>query len=75
MTRAARIRQWLADNPGWHFAGDICDGLALAGKDRLRCMQELARMGELGLLVTAGARGSMRYTPGRSARKYTTRAG
>lgn len=70
MSGTAAIWAWLDSNPGWHFAGDICDGLGLEGKARLRNMQKLFRMGAIGTVRVAGKRGAMRYSRGRPARKY-----
>lgn len=75
MTRAAQIRHWLADNPGWHFAGDVADGMDAQGPDRKRLISALGQMTISGTVRFAGKHGSMRYAAGRPARKYTQRAG
>lgn len=72
MTRAARIRKWLTDNPGWHFGSDICAALGVDGKDRLRCLQQLRRLGEEGVLETTGTHGTKRYLLAHQARQLIT---
>lgn len=74
MTRCARIRQWLIDNPGWHFAGDVVEGMGVEGNERLRVSQQLCRMAQTGILFAAGKRGSMRFQFRRHARKLEPRA-
>jgi hypothetical protein len=70
MTRAAQIRQWMEQNPGRHFAGDVADGLGVTGVARVRIAQTLWAMGRDGILFVAGTRGYKRYALGRPARKY-----
>lgn len=75
MTRSARIRQWLIDNPGWHFAGDVSEGLSAAGKERYAVAAALGAMSSRGLLAISGAKhGSKRYSLIRQARKYERKA-
>ncbi|HBS61657.1 MAG TPA: hypothetical protein DEB32_02780 [Stenotrophomonas sp.] len=74
MSRCARIRQWLIDNPGWHFAGDVVEGMGAAGHERLRVSQQLCRMSAAGILRATGKRGSMRFQFHRHARKLTPKA-
>lgn len=33
MSRASECREWLKQNPGWHFAQDVADGLAAKDAD------------------------------------------
>jgi hypothetical protein len=40
MTRASECREWLRENPGWHFSSDVADGVA--AKD-LAARQGIAR--------------------------------
>lgn len=68
MSRAQQIRQWLAENPGWHFMGDLCEGLA--DEDRGKVTRDVAVMAIRGQIESAGKRGSKRYRFGREARKY-----
>lgn len=72
MTRAAQIRKWLTDNPGWHFAADVA--AALPDEDRFSVTQSLWIMSCHGHVITQGKRGSMRYSLGRPARKYERKA-
>lgn len=70
MTRAAQIRQWLADNPGWHFSGDVCDGLGIGDAPlRAKFARSLSNMATAGVLASAGHRGTMRFQSRRAARK------
>ena len=71
MSRAAQIRCWLTSNPGWHFAGDVCEGLGVSGKDRYSMAKAICRLAALGHVVATGKQGSKRYRLGRPARKYT----
>ncbi len=71
MSSAAQIRKWLTDNPGWHFAGDVCDAFGLSGSERTRLSRHLWRMGETGSVEMEGKRGSMKYRLGRPTRVYT----
>lgn len=71
MTTWADIRQWLLENPGWHFAGDVVEGMG--AQDRLRVSQALCRMAKRGHLTKAGKRGAMRFRYLREARKLTIR--
>ncbi len=70
MTLSEAIRQWLRDNPGWHFMGDVYAGLNTeVGKDKvIKTVSQMARRGQI---ASAGKHGTMRYTFGRPARKYT----
>ncbi len=75
MSRCARIHQWLVDNPGWHFAGDVSEGLSAAGDERYAVSHALGVMSSRGLLAVSGAKhGSKRYRLARDARKYTQKA-
>lgn len=68
MSRAQQIRQWLAENPGWHFMGDVCEGLA--GIDRDRVTRDVDQMARRGQVEAIGKQGTKRYRFGREARKY-----
>lgn len=68
MSRAQQIRQWLAENPGWHFMGDVCAGLA--GVDRDRVTRDVDQMARRGQVEVVGKQGTKRYRFGREARKY-----
>lgn len=75
MTRCARIRQWLIDNPGWHFAGDVSEGLSAAGEERYAVAHALGVMSSRGILATTGKKhGSKRYSLARDTRKYERKA-
>lgn len=68
MSRAQQIRQWLADNPGWHFMGDVCAGVPAVDRDRItRDVDQMARRGQI---ECVGRHGTKRYRFGRQARKY-----
>jgi len=76
MTRCARIRQWLIDNPGWHFAGDVSEGLSAVGDERYAVSHALGVMSKRGLLAISGMKhGSKRYSLIRQARKYEQKVG
>lgn len=73
MTRAAQIRKWLAEHRGWHFMGDICEGMgASGGSARILVSADVGQMARRGLIQMVGRHGSKRYAFGRAARKYTT---
>lgn len=61
MGRSKRIRKWMTDNPGWHFAGDVGDALGAHGHERTRVSQQLWQMGNYGVVERKGEPGSMRY--------------
>ncbi len=71
MSRAQQIRQWLAENPGWHFSGDVSDAFNAKGPDRTKIAQQLCRMGDVGMVEKAGSRGAIRYRFLRHGRVYT----
>lgn len=71
MSRSKQIRQWLAENPGWHFMGDIVDGIGVEQAERLHVAQSVSRMAKVGHVIETGNRGTKRYTFGRQARLYT----
>lgn len=71
MTRAQQIRDWLTENPGWHFSGDVSDAFGAKGKERTRVAQMLCKMGDLGMVEKAGGRNCIRYRLIRQARIYT----
>lgn len=64
MTRASACREWLRENPGWHFSSDVAEGLA--AKD-LACRQRIARAlfqasdGKRQPIERKGSRHSYRY--------------
>ncbi|SET91582.1 hypothetical protein [Stenotrophomonas indicatrix] len=68
MSRAEKIRQWLQQNPGWHFMGDVCAGLA--GVDRNQVTRDVDQMARRGQILAVGKQGTKRYRFGRDARKY-----
>lgn len=70
MSRFAEIRQWLTDNPGWHFASDVADGLGAKGEERRRVAASLSNMSLGGVLSAFGGRGMRRYSIARQPRKY-----
>jgi uncharacterized Ntn-hydrolase superfamily protein len=72
MTRAAQIRQWLADNPGWHFMGDVCAGLGATGQLRNAITRDVDQMARRHQLLVVGKHGTKRYSFGRDARQYKT---
>jgi hypothetical protein len=72
LTRAAQVRQWLADHPGWHFMGDICEGMGALGSARIVIAAHVGQMARRRLIQMVGKQGSKRYAYGRDARKYTT---
>lgn len=60
--KAAAVRQWLRERPGWHFTGDILDGLGLTGwRARQPYAFALRSASENGLLDRTGAQKSTRY--------------
>ncbi|MEL6095895.1 hypothetical protein AAGG42_08390 [Stenotrophomonas maltophilia] len=68
MSRAKQIRQWLAENPGWHFAADVCDCMEIAAADdRAKHARSLSNMVTLGLLDGVGRRRFMKYRANRNA--------
>jgi hypothetical protein len=68
MSRAEKIRQWLQQNPGWHFMGDVCAGLS--GVDRNQVTRDVDQMARRGQILAVGKQGTKRYRLGRDARKY-----
>lgn len=72
MSQSAQIRQWLGDNPGWHFMSDVCAGLGVSGQSGHRTAKAICRLAALGHVSCAGKHGSKRYSFGREARTYTT---
>jgi len=70
MTLSEGIRQWLRDNPGWHFMGDVCAGLNTE-VDKAKVIKTVSQMARRGQIASAGKHGTMRYALGRPARKYT----
>jgi len=70
LSRAAAIRAWLAANPGWHFAGDVADGVGAIGSARDAVSRTLWNLVHHGHVRDAGRHGTKRYALGRTARKY-----
>lgn len=68
MSRAEAIRQWLQQNPGWHFAADVCDGMEIEDADsRAKHARSLSNMVGMGLVDGAGRRRLMKYRQCRNA--------
>ncbi|WP_329765080.1 hypothetical protein [Stenotrophomonas maltophilia] len=68
MSRAQQIRQWLAENPGWHFAADICDGMQVEDPaERARYARSLSNMAGQWLLQASGRATLMKYRKARNA--------
>lgn len=73
-TRAERIKRWLRENPGYHFAGDVCDGMGiLDADDRARYARSLSNMAETGLVLAKGRATYMKYMNGRDPLLERTR--
>lgn len=67
-SRAKRIRLWLASNPGWHFAADVCDGMGVGDPDkRARYARSLSNMVGQGLVQASGRATLMKYRKARNA--------
>ncbi|HIE0523791.1 TPA: hypothetical protein ACXJLS_000383 [Stenotrophomonas maltophilia] len=62
MSRAKKIRQWLAENPGWHFMGDVCQGMA--GIESKRVAHDVDQMARRGQIQSLGRHGTKRYSFG-----------
>ncbi len=60
MSRAQQIRQWLAENTGWHFMGDVCDGMA--GIESKRVAHDVDQMARRGQIQSFGKHGTKRYS-------------
>lgn len=59
---AAQVRQYLVDNPGWHFASDVCDALdATSTRARQNVAATLGTQMRLGTVDRKGAPGSYRF--------------
>lgn len=59
---SGRIRQWLLDNPGWHFASDVHEAMrARTPKARQTVSALLANQAHLGVIDRKGQRGLYRY--------------
>lgn len=62
MTRASECREWLKENPGWHFSSDVCDGLAAKDPDaRKRIAATLSMSAIAKKIGRKGLRHNYRY--------------
>lgn len=71
MTTCGQIRQWMGEQPGWHFLEDILSGIDRPKDGRAaRAVQEMARVG---ILSQVGGHGMKRYKVAREVRKWERR--
>lgn len=62
MSRASECRDWLRQNPGWHFSSDVLDALGKKGwKERQPYAWALRNAAELGMLAMQGTGKAIRY--------------
>lgn len=62
LSLAAQVRQYLVDNPGWHFANDVHEALnATSARARQNVAATLGTQVRLGALDRKGAPGSYRF--------------
>lgn len=59
---AAQVREYMVDNPGWHFASDVHEALnAASARARQNIAATLATQVRLGALDRKGAPGNYRF--------------
>lgn len=58
MSRAQQIRQWLAENPGWHFPADVAEVVPATTQRVAACLSEMASHRQI---ERAGRRGMFKY--------------
>ncbi|WP_198527622.1 hypothetical protein [Xanthomonas sp. SHU 199] len=62
MSRASECREWLRQNPGWHFSSDVCDGLAAKDPDaRQKIAAALSSCATRKKIERKGLRHNFRY--------------
>ncbi len=62
MTRASECREWLRQNPGWHFSSDVLDALGKKGwRERQPYGWALSNAAALGMLGKQGSGKTVRY--------------
>jgi hypothetical protein len=64
MTRASECRDWLRENPGWHFPSDVAEGVAAKDPDApgiiARCLLQASK-GKRAPIDRQGLRHTYRY--------------